>query len=233
MKTRSTLTLVFNTSLLISTLMFIYVMDSACATELVLREGTSLMAKTSSGNISIVAGNGLDRTYKWDNCSLKADMGARRSRWYGSLGIYDPAPSYGILSSIFPWWFSCSGISRTVVEEGQIHFADRRAAEHWIKNYSKIQTTVWSNDGLLVQWGLVPGREQLNVDVWQICISGQRPIELLGAKNEAFEIVPKDNSISGRYECAAVDDDVILETQKVWQQWWSEVEEWNKRHKRK
>ncbi|MEE9914152.1 MAG: hypothetical protein K4571_20755 [Deltaproteobacteria bacterium] len=233
MKSHSILSLVFNASLFISTLAFFCVMDSACATELVLREGTNLTAKTSLGNISILAGHGLDRTYKWDNCSLKADMGARRSRWYGSLGIYDPAPSFGILSSIFPWWFSCNGISRTVVEEGQIHFADRRAAEHWIENYSKIQTAVWSTDGLLVQWGLDPGREQLNVSVWQICISGQRPIELLGAKNDAFEIVPNDHSISDRYECALVDNDVILETQQVWQKWWIEVEECDKRHKRK
>ena len=180
MKIRSILTLIFSTSLLISTIL----LGCATSTELVLREGTTVTAKTSSGNISIVAGNGLDRTYKWDNCSLKADMGARRSRWYGSLGIYDPALSFGVLSSIFPWWFSCNGISRTVVEEGQIHFADIRVAENWIEHYSKTQATVWSNDGLLVQWMLVPVREQLNVSVWQICISGQRPIELLGAKNE-------------------------------------------------
>ncbi len=196
-------------------------MSGGCAAgpepELVLQEGARLTAKTSSGNVSIVAGRGFDRKYEWDGCSLSANMGARKSRWFGSMGIYDPAGSFGRLGS------GCNGISRTVVQERQIHFEDRSAAEEWMARYRKTAPTVWSDDGLLVQWDLVPGREQINVDLWQICIAGRRPSELSGATNQALELAP----ISGRHDCATVSSDVLGETKKAWQDWWTEVDDWN------
>ena len=197
--------------------------------ELVLGEGVRLTAKTATGNVSILAGKGLARTYAWNSCSLSADMRARPTRWFGSLGIYDPASSFGFLSHIFPWWFKCEGVSRTVVQEGQIHFADRATAENWILRYAKGDATVWSNDGLLVKWGLNEPREQINVDVWQICVSGNRPTELPGAQDQSLVLSPKIDSGPARRDCASVDAEVARSTQRDWKAFWQEIDNWPKR----
>jgi hypothetical protein len=70
--------------------------------ELVLQDATNLTVKTATGTITIRAGSGLARRYSWNGCSLNASMQARPSRWFGSLGMYDPAGSFFILSSLFP-----------------------------------------------------------------------------------------------------------------------------------
>lgn len=202
---------------------------TACAEpELVLREGVRLTATTSLGVISVVAGAGVARTYKWDGCSLAASMEVRPNRWFGSLGIYDPAPSLGWPFTIFR---ICKGVSRTVVEEGQLHFADVSAAEEWIRRYVKIAPAVWSNDGLLVQWSVKPEREQLNVEVWQICVSNQYPKQLAGATDAMLQISRLSGVGPTRRECAVVKNDVVLETQKVWDEFWKEVDQWNARVK--
>ena len=192
--------------------------DTSDTTELVMHEGASLTATTSLGKITVTAGEGLARIYEWlQDCSLSADMTARQERWYGSRGIYDAAGSYFILSSTLPWWFSCHGISRTVVEEGRIHFASVAEAESWISRYAKINSAAWSNNGLLVSWALVPERQQLNADVWQICILGKKPVALSGAKDDAFIVSSKDESRSPLYDCNPVTEAVMQDTKRVWE----------------
>jgi hypothetical protein len=182
------------------------------SSELVLRSGAHLRAHTSSSNITVIAGNGFERRYEWDRCSLNANMSARSERWLGSLGIYDPA---GRL--ILNPFAGCHGISRTVVQEGQIHFADEAGANAWISKYRPIYRSVaWTNDGLLVAWDIRPERSQLNVDVYQICIHGQRPVHLNGAMDDAVQI-----PISQRSACARVADSVVVEPQKAWSDLWS------------
>ena len=120
---------------------------AADALELVLYEGARLTARTPSGVVSVLAGSGIARKYEWNGCSLDSHMVPRTSRWYGSLGIYDPAPGDG---SPFSTFRRCKGVSRMVVEEGQLHFADMEAAQAWIRRYAGAFPTVWSGDGLVV-----------------------------------------------------------------------------------
>ena len=202
---------------------------AACAEpELVLREGVRLTATTSLGAISVVAGAGVARTYEWDDCSLAASMSVRPSRWFGSLGIYDAAGSFGWPFNIFR---ICKGVSRTVVQEGQLHFADVHAAEEWIRRYVEGYPAVWSNDGLLVRWSITPRREQLSADVWQICVSNQYPKQLAGATDAMLKISRLSGVGPTRHECAVVKNDVVLETQKVWDEFWNEAKQWNARVK--
>ena len=189
------------------------------AAELVLLNGTTLTAKTQTGAVSIHAENQLARTYEWDGCSLSSNMRKRDSRWLGSLGIYDPAGSLGILSGLFPWWFKCNGVSRTVVGEGQLHFSSKEDAEKWLARYSQSSSTVWSNDGLVVQWGIEPQREQINVNVWQLCIAGKRPAGLIGGNDSALILLGRSNA--GRYECATVGPSVAVDTQRQWNDLWN------------
>jgi len=203
--------------------------EAVGAPELVLQEGARLTATTSSGSISILAGRGVARTYRWNNCSLQSRMLPRASRWFGSLGVYDPSPG-----SVGPALFSrgCKGISRTVVQEAQIHFSDPSAAEKWLARYAAIGSTVWSNDGLVVQWFLSPGREQLNADVWQVCVLNRQPTELAGATDSALQFVGPVVSGAARRACATVGMDVVQETQKAWDEHWRSVDEWKTRTRR-
>jgi hypothetical protein len=47
---------------------------------------------------------------------------------------------------------------------------------------------VYRNDGLMVGWSKTPLRRQLNVDVWQILIHGQKPTSLPGATDGAIRV---------------------------------------------
>jgi hypothetical protein len=198
------------------------VLLSTCAnagTELVMREGVTIEARKDNASVRITSGKGFDRTYEWDRCKLKSDMGARKQRWYGNMGIYDPAPSFGVSFG------GCSGISRTVVQEGQIHFDDMLFAQKWLERRPKSYKTVWTNDGLLVSWNIAPGRQQLNVDVWLMCINGKRPKQLVGALDSAISVLPNSTEKS-IHECAPVDKDVIDQTRAQLEEDWKKIDEW-------
>lgn len=181
----------------------------AAAPELVLQEGVRLTATTPSGTVGVVAGEGLRRTYEWNGCSLEAAMMARSTRWYGALGMYDPA-GRGPVGMLFGSVFGCKGISRPVVQEAQAHFATRNAAESWIEQRSRLPfDTVWTHDGLFLQWGVTPDRQQLNVDLWQICIAGSKPTELRGA-GDAIQVTRVSGSGELRHDCAPVGPEAMI-----------------------
>ncbi|MES2163075.1 MAG: hypothetical protein V4476_18115 [Pseudomonadota bacterium] len=189
---------------------------ASVATELVMFEGTSIEVSQDGSVIRIVAGDGLDRRYEFDGCSLKSRMGARGGRWMGSLGIYDPAgPGFS--------FSSCKGISRTVVAEGQIHFDDMSFADEWIRRQQraagKTGHVAWASNGLLVSWNTVPNRVQLNVDVWRMCFHAAHPTKWGGATDRAIQ-VQADRSGQTIRDCAVVGKDVIDQTRKDWEEEW-------------
>lgn len=184
-----------------------------------MHEDVTIEAHADNSSVKIISSKGFDRIYEWDDCKLKSNMGARRQRWYGSMGIYDPAPSFGFSFG------GCSGISRTVVQEGQIHFDDFQFAYKWIQRHPKSDKTVWTNDGLLVSWNIVPGRMQLNVDVWLICIDGKRPKQLDGATDSAVKVYINQAGQS-IHECALVGKDIIDQTRAQLEAEWKKIDEW-------
>jgi len=198
------------------------------ATELVMHEGVKIEAQKSSSSIRVSAGKGFDRTYEWENCKLKSNMGARKERWYGSMGIYDPAPSFGFS------FRGCAGIFRTVVQEGQIHFDDLQFAYKWLQRRPKNSPTVWTTDGLLVSWNIVPRRNQLNVDVWLMCINGKQPTQLEGATDSAVKVMPNQAGQTIQ-ECAQVGKAVVGHTRSQLEADWKKMDEWfdkyNKRNR--
>ena len=207
-------------------------------TELVLKEGSRLEVTSPNGNIAIVAGKGLARQYQWNGCSLDANMGARRSRWFGSLGIYDPAGRLG--QEDFKRYASCKGVSRTVVEEGQMHFSDVESAEEWIHHHASTSwKTVWTNDGLVFSWIISSAYAGdiaiggLSADLKLVCINGRRPTKLTSANDEAIKVTHKDDANQAVHECAKVGSDVIAETQRVliedWKRYGGYVERTNKK----
>jgi len=187
--------------------------------ELVLREGSRLEVTSSEGNIAIVAGKGLARQYQWEGCALDSNMQARPRRWFGSLGAYDPAGRFG--KADFLKHPSCKGVSRTVVQEGQIHFPDMETAEEWIRYRPKSWKTVWTNDGLVVSWIISPAQSEgvaiggFSLDLKLVCIKGQRPRTPSGSSDRAVKLVHSRGVNQAVHECANVGDDVITETQRV------------------
>lgn len=189
-------------------------------TELVMHEGVAIKANKNDSSVTVIAGKDFDRTYKWDNCELESDMVARKKRWYGSLGIYDPAPSF------FPFFGGCQGISRTVVDEGQVHFDNLQFAHKWIERRLRgKEETVWTNDGLFVSWNIVPGRAQLNVEVYLICINGKRPKHLNGASDSDI-VVTKNQAGQSIHECVPVGKDVIDQTRIQLEEDWKKIDKW-------
>ena len=176
--------------------------------ELVMLDGSRIEVNSRDQHLAIYAGPKYDRRYKWNGCTLTAHPCPRRDRWNGSLGIYDPAT--GGIDRLF---IACDGISRPVVEEGQRHFQTLDEAEAWIDYYQMIgsQTTVWSNDGLLIKWGIVSRRSQLNAYVWQICIAGRKPTSLKGATDGAITVTARDDQSSGRHDCVDAHQSAMAE----------------------
>lgn len=195
------------------------------APELVMREGMRIEASQDGSSISVTAGKGFDRLYEFNGCKLRSNMHARGGRWFGANGIYDAAGSSG-------WSFftpaACNGITRTVVEEAQIHFDDTQFAYEWLRRQQRGMgqdgKTVWTNDGLLVAWNTVPGRVQLNVDVYLMCINGRRPTHLDGATDSAIKLVA--NLGQPIHQCALVGKDDINQGRKQMEEDWAKVDGW-------
>lgn len=151
-------------------------------TEFAMSPGETVTATTPSGTIAIRADGWLKRSYTWDGATRTLAMWPRDERWYGSLGAYFPGPGRH--------WEPHNGITRAVVDEGQQHFGSAHDAVEWIHRYEKLALIpyAYTPEGLVVGWKTVPAREQLNVDVWQILVNGQKPKNLPGASSEAIRV---------------------------------------------
>lgn len=220
-KTRLSVLLIFSVSIIIVVGVFLdgpLSEDKIPASiELVMTEGASIKVVGADATLHVSAQGGLKRTYEWDECNLSTTLRARASRWYGSLGAYDPGFSFGL------WGSECNGASRTVVQEGQIHFDDENFANEWINRKPKFYNTAWSTNGLLVSWAISPSRSQLNVNVWLMCLDG-KPFN--------FEVKPSKFRIfvSSIHEghpirrCKRVDNDAINDTRHQIREFWAEIE---------
>lgn len=195
--------------------------------ELVLGQDVRVTAATRSSSVSVRSGQGYERTYGWNGCSFTSYLSPRRECWYGSLGIYGSLSGAGFLSNLLPALFTCKGIDSIVVEESQLHFAEQQEAEHWLERYSRHYDTVWSNDGLVVQWIVSPSRRQLSVDVYQLCIGNRKPSVLPGAQDDQIRVERIEDSESLRYECIPVSRAVQLHTQKLWRAHWKQADYMN------
>ncbi len=147
--------------------------------EIVMTPGMRITATTSVGVIAITAGKGLERFYTWEGATRSVAMWPRDERWYGSLGLYYPGPG--------DHWKEHKGITRGVVEEGQQHFASEADALKWIRARDWMPF-VYTHDGLVVGWGKVASRRQLNVEVWQIYIKGELPVKLEGGQDDKIVV---------------------------------------------
>ena len=146
-------------------------------TEYVLTDGMTISATTKNGVVSIAGKKGTKRVFSGDGWSKTRCLIPRDVRWYGSLGLYDPAGSF-------------SPYGRLLVDEGRLFFESKSDALQYLRaNYFK---PVFNNHGLAVGYRIAtyPGKEATrSVEVWQIYINGKRPDSLRGANDAAFKVV--------------------------------------------
>ena len=119
----------------------------------------------------------------------------------------------------------CEGVSRPLFEESQLHFPSLAAAQAWVTRHSKNRPdSVWTNDGLVVQWLVSPTRYQIDVDLTQICVQGKRPDRLAGASETAIEITRASGSGPLRHDCAQVGRAVEQHTERLWDAHWKQAD---------
>ena len=147
--------------------------------EVVMLPDSTLKAQTITGHITIKAGKGLKRSYSWDGVTKSLLMDPRTKRWYGNFGIHYPGSGYH-------WFPGHKGISRAVAEEGQQHFNNEKDALEWINKQKGWCPTVYRDDGLVVCYGHVLQRKQMNIEVTQIYINGKKPTKLPGSSNDSI-----------------------------------------------
>jgi len=147
--------------------------------EMVMSSGMSVTVSNEVGTITVTAGRGFERRYTWDGATRSVKLWPRKERWNGSLGAYYPGPG--------EHWKNNHGITRGVLEEGQQHFKTLENAMSWI-NLPYHKGCVYRGDGLMVWWGRTLERKQLNVEVWQIYVAGEKPTQLVGSHDNQIMV---------------------------------------------
>jgi hypothetical protein len=146
-----------------------------------------ITARTASGDVTIRAGEGFERHYTWDGATRSAVLWPRTARGYGSLGIYLPGPG--------EHWKPHSGITRGVLEEGVLWFKTVEDALSWIQRARTTGIDYTYNDhGLVVGFGKIVRRRQVNVAVWQMMVAGEKPQELPGSSDGFIKVTANDST---------------------------------------
>jgi len=65
---------------------------------------------------------------------------------------------------------------------------EQREATKWLRDRTQWLPFVYTQDGLVVSWGKTLEREQLNVEVWHLCVMHRKPNLLSGAADANISI---------------------------------------------
>ena len=144
----------------------------------VLKPGETVEAYNSTGKVRISYIDATKRRYQWDGRSQLVAMIPREEVFDGKLGLYEPADSWGL-----SFWKD-----RLVVQESVINFESVAAIEAFLLQSRDYMNWVYSDDGLVVGFGRTPARKQINIDLWQLLLHGEKPKKLKGAQNTAIQL---------------------------------------------
>jgi len=140
----------------------------------VLSPGQSIEASNKNGKVRISYVTSVKRKYEWDGRAKIIKMIPRKEPFSGRLGLYQPASSWGLN----PFEI------RLVAQEAAINFDNEDQIYAFLRQSSDYMDWVYTNNGLVVGFGRTPSRKQINIDLWQILLHGQKPNGLIGAKPE-------------------------------------------------
>ena len=138
--------------------------------------GMTIEATTPRGTIRIIAHQGYERTFEWDECSKTLRLRPRVRRFEGRNGIVFPGNG-------LTWLFGCGGIHNATAAEEQMPVEDKEQFYEFIRMYKGMQF-VYRNDGLVVGWNRT--RTLITFDVLQVLVQGKKPTQLEGAQDESI-----------------------------------------------
>ncbi len=148
-------------------------------TETVLTTGMRITATNPNGTVTIEADGAASRIISGIGWSKRPNLIPRTTRWNGSLGLYDPAPSNSLHD-------------RLLVNEGRLFFGSESEASRFLNHGSNARgKPVFNNQGLVVAYEVLPissGAPTRFVSLWQIYINGKRPTALKGADDSAIKV---------------------------------------------
>ena len=145
----------------------------------VLFPGQSIEASNRNGKVRISYVTSVKRKYEWDGRVKIVKLIPRKEPFGGRLGLYQPASSWGLN----PFEI------RLVAQEAAINFASEDQIYAFLRQSSDYMDWVYTNNGLVVGFGRTPSRKQINIDLWQILLRGQKPNGLIGAKPEDIVVM--------------------------------------------
>ncbi len=146
-------------------------------TEVVLKPGMKVTATNATGTVTIEAGEGTKRIFRGNGWKKERNLIPRTTRWYGSLGLYDPSPS------LYPFF------GQLLVDEGRLYFSSISEALKYLYEDRPYFKPIYTNNGLVFGYGehiVGVGKPIRNVQLWQIYINGKRPTSIPGADDSAF-----------------------------------------------
>ena len=147
--------------------------------EVVLHPGETIEARNKFGTVQVTYVSPLKRKYQWDGKTRVVKMIARPDRFLGELGLYEPAGC---------WIIACPN-PRLVVREAFHDFPNDEELYRFLYQGSGVMDWVYTDDGLVVGFGRSQERQQINVDVRQLTVRGQKPVGLRGARNEDIRLI--------------------------------------------
>ena len=145
----------------------------------VLSRGQSVEAHNRNGTIRISYITPVKRKFDWDGKSKVIKMIPREEAFDRKLGLYEPAEAWGL--NLFE--------TRLVVQESTIDFDNYHQIYASLKQSSAVLDWVYTSDGLVVGFGRTPSRKQINIDLWQLLIGGQKPKRLAGARPSDIRLI--------------------------------------------
>jgi len=143
----------------------------------VLSPGEAVIATNRFGTVRVSYVSGLKRRFEWDGHSRVVKMIPRSEPFLGELGLYEPADT---------WLFSLR--TRLSVGEAVHNFGSYEEAYAFLRQSSAVLDWVYTSDGLVVGFGRFDNRNQINIDLRQILINGQKPKALRGARDKMVQL---------------------------------------------
>lgn len=147
--------------------------ESISVRETVLREGQIVEATNNNGTVKIAYVDSVTRKYVWDGHERVVKLIPRQEPFQGKLGIYEPADAWLIPIR-----------TRLVVEEAIRSFDSEEQIKTALIESRDYLDWVYTDEGLVVGFGRTSSRRQVNIDLWQFLLRGQKPSHLPGATPE-------------------------------------------------
>jgi hypothetical protein len=139
--------------------------SSSNVKEAVLNPGESIRFKNQNGGGTITYVSPLKRKFVFDDGTEgTVRMIARKNRFLGKLGIYNPGQR---------WFYEGWKGARLVVLEAEMHFENLEEAQEYMFQGSKVMDWVHNSDGYVLGFAKSPQRNQINITLYRYMVNNQ------------------------------------------------------------